>query len=425
MEAHGGVVSLQSEEGVGSRFSFTLPLSDSSPGSPGRDSADVLSVGSGVGSKRVTGGDPSSAVVSKRGSRTLDDVAAPAASPAGAAPASPAPAQAADASPGPMPPLKAGSAASLVNKDLRALRKRSVAASADAFLAAARSVSSSDRAFFSEQNSGIQILSVDDDGVNQLVIDSTLTKEGYEVVAVMDGTSALDYLRSAEARGRPPRRRRYLLRLSPAPCSRAARQVFPDLVLLDVTMPDMSGHEVAAEVRKWYPRTPLPIIMISAAAANGNDGVVVEGLQSGANDFIHKPFKRAELLARIETQLRLRDMSRLQHEANASLALLQRMLPAHVIARLKSGETPIADSMGSVTVLFSDVVSFTKLVSRARTTDVIHMLNELFTAFDELVDKHGCYKVETIGDAASPRSRGSPWGAVPAPAGGQIRALCA
>ena len=204
-----------------------------------------------------------------------------------------------------------------------------------------------------------------------------------------------------------------------------ARQVFPDLVLLDVTMPDMSGHEVAAEVRKWYPRTPLPIIMISAAAANGNDGVVVEGLQSGANDFIHKPFKRAELLARIETQLRVRDVSRLQHEANASQALLKRMLPAHVIERLKGGETLIADSMGSVTVLFSDVVSFTKLVSRARTTDVIHMLNELFTAFDELVDKHGCYKVETIGDAASPRSRGSPWGAVPAPAGGQIRALCA
>ena len=52
----------------------------------------------------------------------------------------------------------------------------------------------------------------------------------------------------------------------------------------------------------------------------------MQSLKSGANDFVHKPFKREELLARIDTQLRLRDLSRLRQEATASLTLLRRMV---------------------------------------------------------------------------------------------------
>ncbi|KAG2423907.1 hypothetical protein HXX76_014960 [Chlamydomonas incerta] len=78
--------------------------------------------------------------------------------------------------------------------------------------------------------------------------------------------------------------------------------------------------------------------------------------------------------------------------------LLQAMLPKKVIAALRRGED-YAEAFESVTVLFSDIVSYTTLASQMEPIKVVRLLNEMYSAFDVLVDEYDCYKVETIGDA--------------------------
>jgi DNA-binding response OmpR family regulator len=79
----------------------------------------------------------------------------------------------------------------------------------------------------------------------------------------------------------------------------AAEAHRPDLVLLDVDLPDTDGREVCREIRRRG--VTAPVIMLTAAAS---DEDTVEGLESGANDYVTKPYKFAVLLARIRTQLR-------------------------------------------------------------------------------------------------------------------------
>jgi two-component system sensor histidine kinase ChiS len=114
---------------------------------------------------------------------------------------------------------------------------------------------------------------------------------------------------------------------------------------------------VCKEVRRRYPDSLIPIIMVSAKAA---EGVVVEGLKAGCSDYVTKPFSRAELLARMETQLKLRQMWRLEAEALQSAGRMQLLLPPAVISRIKAGQHPVADAHPLVTVLFARVLGLDK-----------------------------------------------------------------
>jgi class 3 adenylate cyclase len=79
--------------------------------------------------------------------------------------------------------------------------------------------------------------------------------------------------------------------------------------------------------------------------------------------------------------------------------LLLNILPASIAARLRGGEMVIADRFDEMTVLFADCVGFTELSSRLTATEVVEMLNRVFSIFDELADRHGLEKIKTIGDA--------------------------
>jgi len=80
-------------------------------------------------------------------------------------------------------------------------------------------------------------------------------------------------------------------------------------------------------------------------------------------------------------------------------SLLQSILPTSVADSLARGEVPPVETYEQVTVLFSDIVGFTNISSEVPSLEVMDMLHELFVKFDDLAEKHGCYKVETIGDA--------------------------
>ena len=88
----------------------------------------------------------------------------------------------------------------------------------------------------------------------------------------------------------------------------------------------------------------------------------------------------------------------LEEERQRSEHLLLNVLPATIADRLKSGEEGIAEAFPEVSVLFSDIVGFTKMSARVGAKQVVDMLNEVFGLLDELAIKHGVEKIKTIGD---------------------------
>lgn len=92
----------------------------------------------------------------------------------------------------------------------------------------------------------------------------------------------------------------------------------------------------------------------------------------------------------------LRQVERFRGQADA---LLLNILPDTIATRLKTGEKPIADRHESVSVLFADIVGFTRLSSDADPGEVVQMLNGIFSRFDDLAAKHGVHKIKTVGDA--------------------------
>jgi len=90
----------------------------------------------------------------------------------------------------------------------------------------------------------------------------------------------------------------------------------------------------------------------------------------------------------------------LEAEHARSEALLHNLLPAEIAARLKvEPDRTIADSLPQVAILFADIVNFTPRSAKMRPEEIVDFLNRVFSAFDELAEKHGLEKIKTIGDA--------------------------
>lgn len=121
------------------------------------------------------------------------------------------------------------------------------------------------------------ILVVDDEPVNRQVLQNHLNQSGFVILESASGIEALEHLKTSSR--------------------------LPDLILLDVMMPGMSGYTVCTELRKEHSMDDLPIIFLTAKNQVSN---LVEGFSVGGNDYLTKPFCKSELLARIDVQLRLK-----------------------------------------------------------------------------------------------------------------------
>ncbi len=89
----------------------------------------------------------------------------------------------------------------------------------------------------------------------------------------------------------------------------------------------------------------------------------------------------------------------LRKEQEKAEELLLNVLPASIAARLKQGDKVIAESFPDVTILFADLVNFTQLSATISAKELVNILNEIFSEFDLLAEKHGLEKIKTIGDA--------------------------
>ncbi len=104
--------------------------------------------------------------------------------------------------------------------------------------------------------------------------------------------------------------------------------------------------------------------------------------------------QRDRLQARIDEQYKL-----LQEEQEKSERLLLNILPGPIAERLKANQTTIADGFSDVTVMFADIINFTRLAEEMPPKFMVTLLNEVFSHFDQLAEKHGLEKIKTIGDA--------------------------
>ncbi|MDF2154990.1 response regulator [Vibrio sp. CAU 1672] len=123
-----------------------------------------------------------------------------------------------------------------------------------------------------ENPDGPLLYVADDEPVNRRILESFLRLEGYRVRAVGDGAEALTLIEKEK----------------------------PELLLLDIMMPGMSGYQVCSELRKQYDHATLPIIMLTALNQTEDR---VRGFEAGANDYLSKPFNKQELAARILAHL--------------------------------------------------------------------------------------------------------------------------
>jgi class 3 adenylate cyclase len=226
------------------------------------------------------------------------------------------------------------------------------------------------------QQQSSRILVVDDVEANRELLARRLSRDGHVITKADGGRSALEALTSTDF----------------------------DLVLLDVMMPDMDGFEVLTRLKADPAIRHLPVIMISALDEIDS---IVRCIQAGAEDYLPKPFDPVLLNARIGASLErkwLRDREQaftqqLQAEKSKSDALLLNILPATIVERMRQGEVAIADRFPETTILFSDLVGFTSLAGRSSPSQIIELLNQLFSAFDALAKDLGLEKIKTIGDS--------------------------
>ncbi len=185
----------------------------------------------------------------------------------------------------------------------------------------------------------------------------------------------------------------------------------PDLMLLDMEMPELDGLGVLEEMSKKSSEAKFPVIVVSGADQIEK---TIKCIELGAEDYLPKPFDPVLLKARIFSSLekkRLKDLEALQlkqleeekqlleMEQMKTEKLMLNILPRSIADRLKRGEKNIAGSYPEATILFSDMVGFTKMSSEISASDLVELLNDLFTRFDKRAEALGLEKIKTIGDA--------------------------
>jgi adenylate cyclase len=223
------------------------------------------------------------------------------------------------------------------------------------------------------------ILVVDDTASNIKLLDAVLTPRGYTVITAQNGHEAI---------------------------SRAADGT-PDLILLDVVMPGMDGYEVCRRLRADPATAMLPVVMITASG----DQDKVQAIDTGADDYITKPFNQSELLARIRSLLRIKFYHDTIQRQAAELAEWNQTLEQRVQEKveeverlgrlrrflspqladviLKAGDERLLDShRREITVVFCDMRGFTAFAETAEPEDVTSVLREYHGAVGPLIHEY-------------------------------------
>ncbi|HSQ40858.1 MAG TPA: ATP-binding protein [Fibrobacteraceae bacterium] len=208
-----------------------------------------------------------------------------------------------------------------------------------------------------------RLLLVDDEPVNLQVLINQLAAEEFDLQVAGNGQEALNQI---EQKGPP------------------------DLILLDLMMPGLSGFDVCAQVRQKYSASELPIILLTA---KNQMSELIRGLKLKANDFLPKPFTRQELLARVHLHLTLVRM----HQAYA------RFVPGEFLERMRCKnivDVRLGDQLEQyLTILVADVRNFTSVSEQIGPEQTFSRLNVYLQEMVPLIRESGGFVSRFFGDA--------------------------
>lgn len=227
---------------------------------------------------------------------------------------------------------------------------------------------------------------VDDTPVNLHLLSSMLTKQGYKVQSLTNGKMALKTIKNTP----------------------------PDLILLDIKMPEMDGYEVCQQLKNDANTSDIPIIFISALEDVTDK---VRAFEVGGLDYVHKPFEFKEVIARVETHLALRQLQAELRQANEMLeqrvtertaelvdlnTALQRFVPHEFLEFLGKDslvEVKLGDQVQQeMTVMFSDIRNFTAHSESMTPQDSFNSLNEYLRRVSPVIRQHQGIVDKYLGD---------------------------
>jgi adenylate cyclase len=220
------------------------------------------------------------------------------------------------------------------------------------------------------------VLVIDDLPQNTRLLEAILAPKGYQVVTAASGEEGLRLLREEK----------------------------PDLVLLDILMPEMDGYEVCRRIREDPATAFLPVVMITASG----DQEKRRALETGADDFVTKPFDQTELLARVRSLVRIKQHHDTIGRQSEELAAWNRQLEERVqtqveelgrVSRLRrflspqvaelvvdSGDESFLEShRREIVVVFCDLRRFTAFAETAEPEEVMGVLSEYHAALGDLI----------------------------------------
>lgn len=229
-------------------------------------------------------------------------------------------------------------------------------------------------------NDPARILIVDDNEANRAILALRLEKDGYQVLQAADGDEALAH----------------------------AAQHAPDLILLDIEMPKLSGLEVCRRLKRDATLPFIPIILVTARVTTQD---VVIGLDAGADEYLTKPIDQTALAARVRSMLRIKALNDQVQAQAADLAAWNRTLEQRVTAqvdelnrmnRLKSFLSPqiaklvvsggneklLESHRRDITVVFCDLRGFTAFAESAEPEEIIGVLQEYYRCLGESIDRY-------------------------------------
>ena len=226
-----------------------------------------------------------------------------------------------------------------------------------------------------------KVLVVDDTPANVKLLADLLKVKGYEVSTAANGEEGLAKVAAEH----------------------------PDIVLLDIMMPGMSGYDVCRTIRANPGTALLPVVLVTSLDPNQER---VKGMEAGADDFLQKPINQQELFARVKSLLRVKSLQDEVKQQAEKLAEWNAMLEARVkeqvdqlerLGRLKNffspqlgeailaggGEDLLKTHRREVNVVFLDLRKFTAFIDNAEPEEVMELLREYHAAMGRLVLVHG------------------------------------
>ena len=235
-----------------------------------------------------------------------------------------------------------------------------------------------------------RILVVDDTPANVKLLVDLLTVKGYAASSAVNGEQALEMI-AAQA---------------------------PDLVLLDIMMPGLSGYDVCRRLRADPQTALLPVVLCTSLDAQQER---VNGIEAGADDFLSKPINRQELFARVKSLLRIKSLQdevkaqrtqlaqwneKLEERVQEQVGQLERLgrlkgffSPQLADAIIAGGQELLKTHRREVSVVFIDLRGFTAFTDRAEPEEVMEMLHDYHAAMGRIVLDHGGTLERFAGDS--------------------------